>query len=1032
MYSSFELCAPRDEVLHGALSEDIFAARLKDVIDETAEPIYRTPAVFFENTYPTSGLKTLLNEALGRLVGDASGKNAVLRLETAFGGGKTHNLIALYHVVSGKTPRDLLAGLIDKATPLPKPGEIQIAAVVGSDLDPALGMNHPQDGVKTFTLWGELAYQLGGRAGYALARESDEAKAAPGTGLFETLVGNKPTLIMIDEIARHMAAAQAVPTASKKSTVAEQVVGFLMSLLEFASSKERCLVVLTLAGPSDAFASQTAYLRQKLAEASSVSARQERVLTPTDENEISAIVTHRLFKGIDRAGVKAVVNAYAGYYQNLLAKNADIPQRGARAEYVQDMTNAYPFHPELLTTLNRKTGTIPNFSQTRGALRLLAWTVRSLWNTMPKDVWLIHPHHLDLANEQIAQDLTSRLDRPKFKQVIEADIASPMLGMQAHAQADDEALTKAGKPPYARRLATTIFLHSLTQGIASGVDPQDLMLAVLEPDDAGGGDDPTVVKRALDRLYDHAWFLEYDGHRYRFKTEPSLNKIILDETQQVVTTRAKTEIEQRIRQIWKKGFFKPIYFPVEAVSVDDDAEQPKLAIMHFDAVNVSAADTNIPALAQKINQYKGAMEAFRTYQNNHLFLVADTDQAENLVQVVRRYLAIGRIVGDPERMNEFNEEQRKALKKMQEAAELDVRVAVTKAYRYLYYPTSDANKSDGYLRRETLPAEDQGDVEQDQTNVILRVLRALKKVQTSDEEVLSAAYVKSKAWDQNQASMTTEDLRKAFARKVSLRMLLDLNQLKKTIQNGVQTNTWLYYDAKEQFAYDKDSPPPSWQIGDDALLYTPAEAARLQLRIMGKWKPPAAEGETDAGVEIARCPVCGYPEDQCICGVTVTGKKKIPAKLQASGAVTQAFQQIVDQTQEYEITHLRELYIRVEGVGKQGASDLRALGLAVPQFGKGRFTIEQDLLAEFGKGATAETLHQNFKGSWDRYKQLKSVSDAFSQEADQFKVMLRVGAEFGDGLQVNGAQFQTMREVLSALEVGKIILEAVPMLTEAK
>ncbi|HKZ82401.1 MAG TPA: DUF499 domain-containing protein [Anaerolineae bacterium] len=1024
MQSVFDLCIPRDEVLKGELREDIFAARLKDVLDDKADPVYGDPVTFFENTYPTAGLKTLLNDALGRLIGKAAGKNAVIRLETAFGGGKTHNLIALYHVVSGNTPAKALSNILGKQTKLPQPGDIVIAGVVGSDLDQSVGIDHPEDKVKTYTLWGEIAYQLGGRAGYALAKESEENRSAPGTGLFEALVGDKPALIMLDEVARHLRAGLAVPTATKKSTLADQTVAFLMSLMEFAASKERCLVVLTLAGQADAFAKETDSLRQSLAEALKVSARQERVLTPTDEGEIPAIVTHRLFKSIDRKAAQPVLDAYAQYYRGLLEKSADLPQRAARAEYAREMQTAYPFHPELLTVLDRKTSTIPNFNRTRGALRLLAWTIRALWQSKPDGAWLIHPHHLDLAQSQIAEDLTSRLDRPLFKQVVEADIVSPKRGTLAHAQEVDQPLVASGKPPYARRLATTMFLHSLTQGIASGVDPADLMLAVLEPDESGGGDDPAVVSRALERLYDQAWFLEYDGHRYRFKTEPSLNKIIADETGHVGLSKAKAEIEDRIKQIWKKGYFRPVYFPVEPDDVDDDADLPKLAIMHFEAVKVGAAEAAPPDLVRRIYEYTGAMESFRTYQNNVLFLVADGDQVDNMVNVARRYLAIGRIVGDASRLAEFNDEQKKALKKMQESAELDVRVAITKAYRYLYYPTSDAPKSQAYLRRETLPAQDQGDVEKDQTNVVLRVLRALKKVLTADDDLLSAAYVKSKAWDQNQQSMTTDDLRKAFARKIGLRILLDIGQLRKTIQNGVQTGVWVYYDAGEQFGYDKDTPPQHWRIGEDAILYVPEEAARLQIRIKGKWQPPVEGGKT--ATSLATCPVCGRPEDQCICGVEVPGRRTIPAKLQGQGAVAQAFQKIVDECQEYGIARLRQVFIRIEGAGKQAAGELRAIGLAVPQFGKGRYGVELEVIAAFGSGANAESFRQEFKGGWDRYKRLKSVAESFGQEADELRVTMRVGAEFEDGLEVDGQQFQTIRDVLVTLGVGKVVIEAVP------
>ena len=100
MKTIFENCEPRPEVLQGALREEIFAARLKDVIEGTADPVYQDPTTFFDNTYPTEGLKLLLDEALGRLTGVKPANNAIVRLETAFGGGKTHNLIGLYHAAS--------------------------------------------------------------------------------------------------------------------------------------------------------------------------------------------------------------------------------------------------------------------------------------------------------------------------------------------------------------------------------------------------------------------------------------------------------------------------------------------------------------------------------------------------------------------------------------------------------------------------------------------------------------------------------------------------------------------------------------------------------------------------------------------------------------------------------------------------------------------------------------------------------------------------------------------------------------------
>jgi len=167
---------------------------------------------------------------------------------------------------------------------------------------------------------------------------------------------------------------------------------------------------------------------------------------------------------------------------------------------------------------------------------------------------------------------------------------------------------------------------------------------------------------------------------------------------------------------------------------------------------------------------------------------------------------------------------------MKYAAELDARVAITRAYKYLLYPSSGAPKSMQFLRRETLPSQDQGEMDRDQTNVILRVLKSLKKVQTADEEVLPAMYVHSRAWVSNHTRMSTEELRRTFAMKVSLRMLLDVGQLKQTIANGVRTGTWIYYDAKQEIGYDQEPPPASYQIGNDFYLYLPEQARTTGLK----------------------------------------------------------------------------------------------------------------------------------------------------------------------------------------------------------
>jgi hypothetical protein len=1010
MQTVFDTCKPRDEVLRGELREQQFAASLTRVLRGDADAVYGVPVTFFKNTYPTGGLRSLLSEALGRLTAVKSTNAPVIRVETSFGGGKTHNLIALYHVCHDPAAARAFPDFVP-AELLPKKPVRLIAGVVGGDLDAANGVDHGD--VRIFTLWGEIAYQLGGVEGYRLVQQSDEQRVAPGTQRWEKLIGPEPALIMIDEVAEYLRKSKGVLSTSGGTSVAEQTVAFLMSLIKFAAESPRTVLVYTLADLKDAFGKETEAIRQELSEARSVSARQEHVLTPTAENEISAIVSYRLFADIDRSAARKVAAQFTDYFTRMIAQGVDLPARATRTEFQSELAQDYPFHPELLTTLNRKTSTIPNFQKTRGVLRLLAQVVRTLWQEKPSDCYLIAPHHLHLGDDSIASDLTSRLDRPAFKQVIEADIASPRTGTLAHAQEMDRDWVDAGKPAYARRVATSVFLHSLVQTGQSGVDPADLRLAVLQP-----GDDPALIEKAVQRLTDRCWFFDYDGHRYRFKTEPSLRKIVDDETGLVGKIKAKAELDERIKKVWKKGVFEPLYFKAEASEVEDDAKAPKLVVMHYDAASAIAAHAVPPPdLVLKLFEHKGSLEEYRTYKNNLLFLVADADQVDRLVEVGQRYLAVQRIVTDPDRMSDFNKEQKDKLRQMAEAAELDLRVAITKAYRHLYYPSADAPKSSSGLAHQLLQPDEQGEVEKDQSAVVLRVLKGLEKVLTADDKPLNPQYLKAKAWPVNTPSLSTEDLRRAFAQRLALKMLRNVDQLKRTVREGIGKGIWVYYSSEDKAGYGTVSPPPLIEISEDVLLYTPEEAQRLGIKIKG------------TEVEPRTCAVCKKPESECICDQDDGPPVKKSARVHAEGTPAQTFQTVSDQCHDQKVKALRQVVVRVEGLGKDTAKDARSLGLAIPQLGKATLFLEQKLVLEFGD---KEKFEVNFTGSWDRYKRVKTLTDALSQEASNASVRLVLRAEFdGPGMVVAGEQFQTMRDVFNNLGIGRIVVDGEPA-TEGK
>ncbi len=468
--------------------------------------------------------------------------------------------------------------------------------------------------------------------------------------------------------------------------------------------------------------------------------------------------------------------------------------------------------------------------------------------------------------------------------------------------------------------------------------------------------------------------------------------------------------------MWKKGVFVPLYFRSEASEVDDDAQAPKLIVVHYDAAAALATQAIPPPdLVLKLFEHKGSLEEYRTYKNNLVFLVADAELVPRLVDVAQRYLAVQRIVTDPDRMSDFNKEQKDKLRKMAEAAELDLRIAITKAYRHLYYPSADATRSSPGLAHQLLQPDEQGEMEKDQSEVILRVLKGLEKVLTADDKPLNPQYLKAKAWPTGTPALSTEELRRAFAQRLALKMLLNVDQLKHTIRDGIAKGVWVYYPSDEKIGYGTVSPAPLVEISEDALLYTPDEAQRLGIKIKG------------AQVEPPICPVCR--KAPCVCDDETDPEIKPPVRVQAEGPPAQSFQSVADQCHDHKVKSLRRVAVRVEGLGKDAARDARSLGLAIPQIGKAVIALEQKIVLEFGSG---EKLSLDFSGSWERYKRIKTLTDALSQEASNASVKLVLRAEFeGTGLEVAGEQFQTMRDVFSNLGMGRIALEGDPT-TEGK
>jgi len=639
--SIFEHCIPRREVLVGDLPDSIFAADLWDVLTGRAHEDYRDAERFFAGTYPPASLKVLPRDVADRLAG-VSGGTPVYRLETGFGGGKTHALIAACHVArSGADLAPLLSGYgIDH---LPVAGSARVGAFVGEESDPLSGIALDVGGrqVRVFTPWGQLAAMVGGLAGYERLREHDERGVAPSRGDLEAALGDGPALLVVDELVLYMARCFALPADHQRARLNSQWPTFLQTLFGVAARRAGTVVLLTLPSEQDANRRLTGELRAAIPsvidtvdEVMQTAGRQARGLTPTQSNERAAVLGRRLFAAVDSSPAPAVARAYHDYYVAQQEAGVVIDGRALHADYEQQIQAGYPFHPELIQLFADRLADIPEFQATRGALRLVARTIRATWARQHElgDTPLLQPQHIDLRREELRTELLSRLGRTSFAHALDEDVVS--LGGVTHA-GDVE----AGWPwPAATDAALAVFLHSLPAG-SRGLTAAEAALAVGRP-----GCDLAYVARGLEETERNAWYMRREADRYLFRTRASVNKRFQDLLRQVEPGEARETLDRWVQDLFS-GFqsFQVVPFPTDHTAIADSAERVRLAVVHYDSECGSVGAGERLTFCRDLLERSGAAASPRSYRNNLLFLLAEPTRVDGMKEAVRQLLAWERV-----------------------------------------------------------------------------------------------------------------------------------------------------------------------------------------------------------------------------------------------------------------------------------------------------------------------------------------------------------------------------------------------------
>ena len=643
-----DVVVPHPDVASGRYNQAEFAADLWQVYKGEGSNEYLDPAEFFRRTYLTESLRAMLVGAVTRLT---SGRgDPVIQLQTNFGGGKTHSMLAMYHLFSG-TPPTSLAGVDELMAEAAVNGlpEVQRVVLVGNKISPARP-DRKLDGTVVRTLWGELAWQLGGKDAYARIAADDEKGTSPGDALRGMFNDFGPCVVLIDEwvaYARQLHHRSDLPAGSFETQFT-----FAQTLTESAKAAANCLLVISLPASDTAGSPHTqaddvevggVRGREALERLSNVVGRLESAWHPATAEEGFAIVRRRLFAPMDDEAYKqrdVVARTFVDFYQR---QQHEFPAECRDAEYERRLKQAYPIHPELFDRLYEDWSTLLRFQRTRGVLRLMAAVIHSLWQKGDRSP-LILPSLVPIDDPRVQSELTSYLP-DRWVPIIESDVD----GANSLPLRMDGQFSNLGKLNACRRVARTVYLGSapLKDAARKGMDDRRVKLGCVLP-----GESAAIFGDALRRLASEATYLYQDGARVWYDTQPTVTKLARDRAAQLERDPDKVaeEIKGRVQaDAAKRGDFHGVHcFPREAADVPDDPSV-RLVILGTDRSYIKGGGSPAEAAARALLDSRGT--APRLCRNAVVFLAPDRTRLQDLEGAVRMYLAWQSIVAEKETLN---------------------------------------------------------------------------------------------------------------------------------------------------------------------------------------------------------------------------------------------------------------------------------------------------------------------------------------------------------------------------------------------
>lgn len=777
-----EVITPHPDVAQGRYNKAEFAADLGQVARGEGGSEYTDPVEFFSRTYLTQGMHGLLVQALKRLSGGDG--DPVIQLKTSFGGGKTHSLLALYHLMRGRVSLDRIPSVkpvLDSAGVDALP-QANVAVIVGTALDPTKAKrpsNMP--GITINTLWGEIAAQLcfakGDFAPYELIKEADKKGISPGSEALKKLFDAcGPCMVLMDEL---VAYAKKLPDReSLPAGTFDNFVVFIQEITEAARASQNSLVVASIPESDIEIGGENG--RQVLNMIEHTFGRMESIWRPVGATEGFEIVRRRLF--LDCGNPEAREKVCAAFSDFYLRNPGDFPPEAREKAYLDRMISCYPIHPEIFDRLYDDWATINQFQRTRGVLRFMATVIYHLW--MGNDgALMILPGSIPLEISAIRDELTRYLPET-WTAIVDNEVD----GKNSKPYQKDRADTRYGQSMAVRRVARTIFLGSAPSASGQnvrGIDESRIRLGVLQP-----SENIPLFNDARNVLASSLSYLYSSGGRYWYDTRVTLRRTADDRAGRIPNDAINAEIEKRLRKMCAaKSVFAGIHVcPQSSLDIPDD-QSVRLVVLRPDESHRSSRDDS--AAMNRANEFllnRGTTQ--RAYRNMILFLAADADRMNTLASTIRQYLAWDSILKEKEDLNLDPAQVREANGQLSRCHQT-VGDQLADAYLWLLIPEID-RESDWkrlYLECDRLEVGDE--------DLSERVVRRLKQSEQMIDDFAPALLkieLDRLLW-RDVDHLQVGKLWETLASYCYLPRLADFSVLRTTIQRGLNSSDYFGYAA---------------------------------------------------------------------------------------------------------------------------------------------------------------------------------------------------------------------------------------------